>query len=366
MASRLEKVAGQELQVLLQICQEFALPAKVVKAQRLIQGHLHKTYLISTSIDSVRFILQEINSQAFPETTKMLENVAILTEYLDSSTINNFPARLKLLFLKNKDTKYLHLNNKIFRCYYYVEGSEAFDICPTAEHAFALGAASADFISILSHLDQSKIQDHITGFQDTEVRIAQLESAKNVTAIKNGKSNHLYKQIMDLKSEAVKVSQAYNNGQLPVRLIHYDTKVNNFLFNTDKPEVLCLIDLDLCMKGTALYDFGDLARSTVSIGREDESDISMVGIDLRLLKCVTEGFISSDRLKLTPSEVSLLPQAPFTISYNLSVRFLTDFLLGDQYFPVSRPKHNLERAEAQWQITLKLLENKEIILDCLQ
>ena len=345
----LTPVDPTELASLGETLSPFSIDGKLQGAKRLYQGHLHATYVGEWSNpDGVvhRFIHQRINTEAFPETKGMLENTVAVLDFLNSRPDYSFPA--KLILVPTKETGFfLERENEYWRSYKYVEGSISHDTCPDIAFAESLGRATGDFLYLLSGLSIEDLADHSPGFQNTEVRWEQLQGALvDAENERREESAELLKEVEQVRSEAVRISQAISSGKLREQVIHGDTKINNFLFSESSSEVLCLVDVDLCMRGSPLVDFGDLVRSACAIGREDEPDLDQVGVDPSLISSVTKGFLES-QLELTEEERELLPLAGFTISFNLTIRFLADYLGGDRYFPVTRPHHNLERAKAQ-------------------
>ena len=139
-------------------------------------------------------------------------------------------------------------------------------------------------------------------------------------------------------------------GELPLRVTHNDTKLNNILFDDTTRKALCIIDLDTVMPGLSLYDFGDSIRTGANTGAEDEPDLSKVGLNLSLFEVYTKGFLTGCAGSLTPLEIKLLPMGAKLMTYECGIRFLTDFLVGDTYFKIHRPNHNLDRARTQFKL----------------
>ncbi len=349
----------------------FAIPGKIIKLEHLVQGLLHDTYIGywqiegGESIPQKKFIHQRINPVAFPDTKRMLDNVVKVVDFLYNHKKNPFPSKIELVLTADGDS-YLEMDGEWWRTYVFVEESESHDVCPSSSHAEAFGRASARFIALLSDFPQSELHVHSPGFQDTEKRVNDLRAGwEKASSDRKHEAKDLYELVLSKREECSKISRALQEGELPVRTIHYDTKINNFLFRKGTAEVVCMIDLDLCMPGTALYDFGDLVRSASLPSYENgpDPDQNTCKLNLDFIEGVTRGFFSEKELTLTESERKLLPMAPASISYNLTARFLTDFLLGDRYFRVSRPLHNLERARVQWEVTQQLEGYSELISD---
>jgi thiamine kinase-like enzyme len=152
-----------------------------------------------------------------------------------------------------------------------------------------------------------------------------------------------------------------NDGKIPLRITHNDTKFNNILFdNNDK--ALCVIDLDTVMPGYVHYDFGDAIRTAANVASEDETDLSRIRMDIELYKAFSQGYLSEAKNTINDVEKEYLAFSPKLITYTMAVRFLTDYLDGDIYYKIHHPNHNIDRARAQ----LKLVKSMEEQYDEMQ
>ena len=150
------------------------------------------------------------------------------------------------------------------------------------------------------------------------------------------------------------ITAAMQKGEIPERVTHNDTKLNNVLLDNETQEGLCVIDLDTVMPGSALYDFGDLVRTSTSPAAEDEKDLSKVVMQLPMFEALVKGYLSTAGSFLTPRERSLLPFAGKLITFEIGLRFLTDWLEGDVYFKIKRPEHNLDRLRTQFKLVASI------------
>jgi Ser/Thr protein kinase RdoA (MazF antagonist) len=137
-------------------------------------------------------------------------------------------------------------------------------------------------------------------------------------------------------------------GLLPERIAHNDTKLNNVLIDDVTREAICVIDLDTVMPGLALYDFGDLVRTSTSPVAEDDPDPSNVVMQMPMFRALAQGYLDAAGDFLTPDEITSLPLAGMVIALTIGMRFLTDFLQGDTYFKTQRPQQNLQRCRTQF------------------
>jgi len=168
--------------------------------------------------------------------------------------------------------------------------------------------------------------------------------------------------ILDRESVANYFTDLLVQGEIPLRVTHNDTKINNILMDKETRKGVCVIDLDTVMPGLAMHDFGDAVRFGASTAAEDELDLSKVSCDMELFEVYTKGFIEGCEGRLTPKEIKLLPMGAKTITLELAMRFLTDYLNGDMYFKVHREGHNLDRCRTQ----LKLVSDMEEKWDKMQ
>jgi Ser/Thr protein kinase RdoA (MazF antagonist) len=149
------------------------------------------------------------------------------------------------------------------------------------------------------------------------------------------------------------------SGEIPLRVTHNDTKLNNVLIDLDAMVASTVIDLDTVMPGSIVYDFGDSIRSGATTGAEDEKDLSKVNFSLELFEAYAEGFISEVGERLTETEKEELAFGAILMTFECGMRFLTDHINGDTYFRIHREGHNLDRARTQ----IKLVQDMEKSLD---
>ena len=150
-------------------------------------------------------------------------------------------------------------------------------------------------------------------------------------------------------------------GQIPIRVTHNDTKINNILFDRHTGKAVCVIDLDTVMPGSMLYDFGDALRMGGSTALEDETDLSLVSFDIEAFRAFSRGYLSEMKNELTRKELELLPFSVKLLTYECGVRFLTDYLNGDTYFKTRRPGQNLERARNQFKLVEDIAAKEDVL-----
>ncbi|QTN32418.1 phosphotransferase [Akkermansiaceae bacterium] len=327
-----------------QIAARFILPGPVVAHEEITTGLINTTYAITcrSGKKDVRFILQSINSAVFPEPERVMENIFHVTLHIGSRDPGT--EQIQLIPI-HEGRSWLRLpNNTIWRCYPYHEETESYDKIDSPELAFRAAAAFGRFQSRLSDLDPSTLHETIPNFHHTPTYFAKL-----LAAVKSDPVGRLAgaQAEVDFILSKESLTTALTGAGLPVRITHNDTKISNILFPTDPALPPIVIDLDTVMPGLSLFDYGDMVRSAASSAAEDEPDLEKVFIINQLRDALTEGYLSTAGDFLTPREKALLPLSPKVITLELATRFLTDHLLGDKYFRVKFPDHNLVRARNQ-------------------
>jgi Ser/Thr protein kinase RdoA (MazF antagonist) len=244
-----------------------------------------------------------------------------------------------------------------WRCYDFIEGATGHDVVRSAAQAEAAAKAFGAFQGLLADLPGGRLHETIPGFHDTPGRFARFQAA--LAADAHGRAASAAPEIAFALARAHEVSvvvDALRDGTLPERVTHNDTKLNNVLLDDVTQEGVCVIDLDTVMPGSALYDFGDLVRTSTSPVAEDETDLSKVTMQLPMFEALVRGYLASARGFLTPREKELLPFAGKLITFEIGLRFLTDWLEGDTYFKIKRPTHNLDRARTQFKLVASVEE----------
>jgi Ser/Thr protein kinase RdoA (MazF antagonist) len=229
--------------------------------------------------------------------------------------------------------------------------------------AFQAAKAFGAFQALLADLPGERLVETIPNFHHTPSRYAAFEAALAKDA--HGRAREAATEIAFAQARAHEVGtivEAMARGEIPERVTHNDTKLNNVLLDNETQEGICVIDLDTVMPGSALYDFGDLVRTSTSPAAEDETDLSKVTMQLPMFEALVKGYLASAGGFLTPRERALLPFAGKLITFEIGLRFLTDWLEGDVYFKIKRPRHNLDRLRTQF----KLVESIEAQLPAMQ
>ena len=329
-------------------------------AEEVETGLINSTWL--ASFDSgrakpARYILQRINESVFGDPLEVMSNVETVTRHInekvlrvrkdsDGQTLNLYPGRGGQSFVEGP-------GGGIWRCYNFIEGCRTYDVVENTRQAYQAGHAFGAFQNLVSDLSAEDIVEVIPEFHNTPRRYQQLLDAVEKDAFDRVKNvADELKRIQKFEGEMDRITTLHEQGQLPVRVTHNDTKINNVLFDISTDEAVCVIDLDTVMPGLSLYDFGDLVRTSVNPAEEDERDLSQVEMRMSIFESLVEGYLEAAGGVLTDLEVELLPFSGKLLAIELAMRFLADYLNGDAYFRVKRDGQNLDRARTQ----LKLAE----------
>lgn len=341
-----------------EILDRFAAQARI---QPYGNGHINDTFLCGG--DGSGYILQRINTDVFKNPDEVMENIAAVTAFLrkkieatggdpDRETMTVIPTKEGELFLRTEEG--------CFRLYTFVKDTYSADVVENNKQLFEAGKAFGNFQRMLDDYPMGGLHETIKNFHVTPERVKQLHEALEVNF--ENRAERCKPEIetaLHYASYASKIVDAIDAGEIPLRVTHNDTKLNNVLLDIKTDEGVCVIDLDTVMPGSLLYDYGDALRFGASSGSEDETDLSKIYFDLDKFRAFSEGFLGSAGDCLTAREREYLPLSALLMTYECGIRFLADYLKGDTYFKIHRPNHNLDRARTQ----LKLVRDIESKFD---
>lgn len=340
------------------VAAEFDFGGKVTSASPYGSGHINDTFVtvVEGNPTPRRFVLQRINHLVFKQPDLLMENVERVCAHahakLRAAGVPDAHRRaLRLIPTLTGRAWHIDDDGNRWRCYDFIEGATGHDVVRSPAQAESAAKAFGAFQSLLADLPGERLHETIPEFHHTPARFARFQAALASDA--HGRAASAAPEIAFALARAHEVNvvvDALRDGTLPERVTHNDTKLNNVLLDDATQEGVCVIDLDTVMPGSALYDFGDLVRTSTSPAAEDETDLSKVTMQLPMFEALVRGYLSSARGFLTPREKELLPFAGKLITFEIGLRFLTDWLEGDTYFKIKRPAHNLDRARAQFKL----------------
>ncbi|HCT31335.1 MAG TPA: hypothetical protein DIW31_11555 [Bacteroidales bacterium] len=327
-----------------EIAELFNIESKIEKVIPIGSGHINDTYsVLLRGHSSPSYILQRINHSIFPNIEKLSENIQRTTTHLKYHGNEQYQV---MNLISTKDGKFWHQtsNGNYWRLFNYIPDSTSYDLAPNNDFATEAGKAYGWFVRTLSNLNEPPLFEIIPGFHSLGLRISQLK-----LAIEENKANRvkLCKLVLDFYlsrcEEMIAFDKLIGTPDVPLRVTHNDTKINNVLFNS-KGKAISIIDLDTVMPGVVHYDFGDAVRTIAAKSLEDETRNELVGINIELYKAFADGFLNEIGNSLTQKEYKYLPQAPRMLAFIMGIRFLADYLRGDTYYKVKYPEHNIQRA----------------------
>lgn len=345
---------------------QFDIPGQLLDATPYGLGHINDTYLgrYQSAAGIFRCIHQRINHFVFKEPLKVMENIERVTHYARERIIatGGDPERetLNLIPTRSGGTSILSERGETWRTYAFIDHAHTFDVAQDLDQVYHAARAFGKFQGLLNDLPGPRLHETIPAFHHTRRRFdAFLEALKADTAHRAGAVRAEIDFLLRREKDASVVVDLLAQGQLPERVTHNDTKLNNVLIDDQTGEGICVIDLDTIMPGSALYDFGDLIRMGAATAAEDEPDLSRVGVDLRLFERLARGYLESARAFLTPTEWELLVFGGRLITYEQAIRFLGDYLNGDVYYKTHREGHNLDRARTQIKLVAEMERRQE-------
>ena len=328
----------------------YEFPATLLGAVRYGQGHINDTFCVICQPqegDAIRFILQGISSAAFPHPEELMANFIGITSFLREKIIaaGGDPDRETLTLKKTRDGKdfYTDSNGKVWRVTPFIEETDCFQSA-TPELFEASARTFGRFQYLLKDYPADTLYETIVNFHNTEDRFAKFLAA--LEADKLGRAKDVQEEInfvLARKEDCSVCLQALRDGILPLRVTHNDTKLNNILVDRATGEGICVIDLDTTMPGLSVNDFGDSIRFGANHSAEDEKDLSKVNFDIELFEAYARGFIQGTQGGLTAAELEYMPWGARLMTLECGIRFLTDYLDGDNYFRIHYPEQNLDR-----------------------
>jgi aminoglycoside phosphotransferase (APT) family kinase protein len=321
-------------------------------------GHINDTYLVTCNgaCAPMRYILQRINSQVFHSPAVVMQNIERVTAHL-AAQLAHEPDRarraLTLVPARDASNWYVDADGETWRAYPFIENARSYETATSVEQAFQAAEAFGRFQQQLASLPAPRLHETIPDFHHTPRRFAALERA--IAADVKGRAKLAQPEI-DFALAHESITGVLLEADLPERITHNDTKFNNVLLDDATGESLCVVDLDTVMPGLALYDFGDMVRTTTSPAAEDEQDLSKVTMQFPLFEALVRGYLSAAGGFLSENEKKFLAFSGKLITFEIGIRFLADYLVGDTYFKIHREGHNLDRCRTQF----KLVESIEL------
>ena len=344
-----------------QILSCFGLSAAPENVAPFGNGLINSTYKVSDAKGDPKYILQRINHLIFKDVDVLQSNICRVTEHIRRKLLSGGVADVEnrvLTPVAASDGKFYCFDGENYwRVYHFIRNSKTLDAL-TPHSAYLSGQMFGDFQYMLSDLPAGSLKESIPGFHNMPLRLSQFGGALQEDRVGRAKEVRSIADELERRAETYCVQEElYDKGQLPKRVNHCDTKLNNILFDENNAP-LCVVDLDTVMPGFVLSDFGDFARTSGNKAPEDEPDLSKIALNKEIVLAYADGYLSKAVRFLTESEVQLLSYGPALMTYMQAVWFFTDYLNGDVYYKTMHDTHNLQRTRAQFRL-LQILEHEQ-------
>lgn len=331
------------------------------KAETFGSGHIHDTFLVTTKEkEKDNYILQRLNSNVFRKIPELQENIERVTNHIRGKLLNIQGSDLKrecvnMIHAKNGKSWITDDEGSYWRLLVFIANHKSYDIVDSPALAYEGGRAVGRFQAMLADMPEPPLHETIPDFHNTEKRLEWFENAVALDPVKRAANLQNEIEFVRERAEKMKIIRRLGReGRIPLRITHNDTKFNNILLDVNN-RALCIIDLDTVMPGYVHYDFGDAIRTAANVAAEDEKELSKISMDINLFKAYAEGYLSETRDILNNVEKEYLAFAPVLVTYVQAVRFLTDYIDGDNYYKIHHEHHNLQRTKAQ----IRLVESME-------
>lgn len=350
------------------IISQFDLQGQLVSCERYGEGHINETYLavVDNAGKKVDYILQKINNKIFKDVDKLMNNIRLVTEFNRQRILakGGNADRESLTIVYTKDgAPYYSCEDGYFRVYKFITGAIAYQTIEKPEHFYQSAVAFGNFANLLAEFDASKLFEVIPDFHNTEKRFRDFSAS--LSADKFDRAKDVKKEIdfvLKRKDYCGKIVNLLKSGQMPTKVTHNDTKLNNVMLDEVTGKPVAVIDLDTIMPGSICYDFGDSIRFGCNPCSEDEKDLSKVVFNIGLFEEYAKGYLSAVGEGATQIEKDNLAFGAILMTYECGMRFLADYLDGDIYFHTKYAGQNLDRARTQF----KLIEDMEACFDKMQ
>lgn len=340
------------------VAASFCLDGEITEVIPYGSGHINDTLRVTCKLEdgnTKRYILQRMNDDIFKNPFELMENVMNVTSFLRKKIIaaGGDPDRETLNVIPTKDgANYLEdRNGDYWRTYIFIEDATCFDTVEKPEDFYNSAVSFGNFQRLLADYPAATLHETIKNFHNTVSRFADFKKAVEEDVC--GRAKDVPEEIrfvLDREADCHVICDALAKGEIPLRVTHNDTKLNNIMIDNHTGKGLCVIDLDTVMPGSALYDYGDSIRFGASTGAEDEQNLDLISCDLGLFEIYTKGYVEGCGGSLTEEEIRLMPMGAKLMTLECGMRFLADHLQGDVYFKTHRENHNLDRARTQFKL----------------
>ena len=356
------------LQKIQQVCDAFRIPGTLLSYEEIKRGNINHTYKVNFCHINGKpksYIVQKINTEVFHKPIEVMDNIDQVTEYIHATN----PGKTVLHFHHTEDRKtYWFEGNNFWRLFNYIP-SQTYDASEDLEIIWNAGYAFGEFQVLLRKFDAGHLHETIPGFHDTIQRYDTLMA--HVKQDPYGRVAQVREELdwlLSVREKACAITELRRKGELPLRVTHNDTKINNVLFEQEGKEAIVVIDLDTVMPGLVGHDFGDAIRFAANREAEDSKNYQNAGVNMEIFGAFADGFLKQTASALTQKEVDTLALSCFDMTCELATRFMDDYIMGDKYFKTRWPGHNLDRTRCQVALAQdmerRMEEMEDVVRDC--
>ncbi|MBR4450409.1 MAG: aminoglycoside phosphotransferase family protein [Clostridia bacterium] len=343
-----------------ELLEAYGFDKKPVSVDKITDGHINSTYVFD--FGGEKYLFQHLNTNVFRRPVELMNNIVGITDFLRKiiAAKGGNPDRECLTVLPAKDGKpyYISQGGEFWRSFTYISGAHTIQTVKNASDFRAAAEAFGNFQRQLAGYPAESLAETIPNFHNTVSRFADFKKA--VSDNISGRAGNCKTEIdfiLARESDCSVLTDMIERNELPLRVTHNDTKLNNVMFDNDTGKAICVVDLDTVMPGLSLYDFGDSIRFGASTAAEDEKDLDKVNFSMEYFRAYTEGYLSTAGKALTENEIKYLPFSSKLMTLECGMRFLGDYINGDTYFGISYPEHNLVRAKTQLKLVSEMEKN---------
>jgi len=328
-------------------------------------GHINDTYCVSfdQAGQRIRYVLQRINTHVFKDPHALMENISRVTHHsLGRLLADEHPEayRRTLTCIPAQDGNAFAFDTQgnAWRTYPLIERARSYDLIETNEQAFQVAKAFGNFQKLVADIGGERLHETILDFHHTPKRLDALRVAIEIdTSNRAAEVKDLIDFALSRSSDCARITDLIASGDIPERVTHNDTKLNNVLLDDVTAEGVCVVDLDTTMPGSSLYDFGDMIRSGTPTALEDDTEISTHDVRLDRFDAFARGYLGATNSFLNATEIANLAFSGKLLTLECGIRFLTDYLQGDTYFKIKHPSHNLDRCRNQFALVRAIERN---------
>ncbi len=358
-----------------EIVKHFNIDGDLIEYNIYGSGHINNTYLVLCRIDGKieKYIFRKINSSIFKKPEFVVENAVYITNHIRQKLENQNEKNIHdkvLTFKKTRDNKYFYSdkNGEVWTVNLFFDSAYTVDFVSNEVQAYNAAKAFGNFQKLLIDIDTTQLKTTLPDFHNWEKRRIDFLHSINKDIQRTEKASEEISFLTDEKYQSIitNFNNLLSSGELPVRITHNDTKINNVMLSKKSDEPMAVIDLDTVMPGSLLYDFGDMVRSFCSPVPEDEKDRDKIKFRVDIFRALTDAYLSEVRDFITPGEVNNLIAGAELLIYVQAIRFLTDFLQGDIYYKTAYEDHNLVRTRNQIALLQSLFVNKSKLNEILE